>query len=60
MESRPTSKSILNPPLGAQGRDAQLEKAIEVVMQQLKEHPLPEIKRPPYPNYHEHDDLGAK
>jgi hypothetical protein len=30
------------------------------VMQQLKEHPLPEIKRPPYPNYHEHDDLSAK
>jgi tricorn protease len=42
-----------------QGRDAQLEKAIEVVMQQLKEHPLPQIKRPPYPNYHEHDDLGV-
>ena len=43
-----------------QGHDSQLEKAIEVVMQQLKEHPLPEIKIPPYPNYHEHDDLGAK
>jgi tricorn protease len=42
-----------------QGHDAQLEKAIEVVMQQLKEHPLPQIKRPPYPNYHEHDDLGV-
>lgn len=50
----------LEPAVWRQGRDAQLEKAIEVVMQQLKEHPLPEIKRPPYPNYHEHDDLGAK
>ena len=30
------------------------------LMQQLKEHPLPQIKRPQYPNYHEHDDLGAK
>jgi tricorn protease len=50
----------LDPATFRQGHDAQLEKAIEVVMQQLKEHPLPEIKRPPYPNYHEHDDLGAK
>jgi tricorn protease len=40
------------------GQDAQLDKAIQVVMQQLNEHPLPEIKRPPYPNYHEHDNLG--
>lgn len=50
----------LDPAAWRAGRDAQLEKAIEVVMQQLKEHPLPEIKRPPYPNYHEHDDLGVK
>ena len=50
----------LEPSAWKQGRDAQLEKAIEVVMQQLKDHPLPEVKRPPYPNYHEHDDLGAK
>jgi tricorn protease len=50
----------LEPSAWRQGRDAQLEKAIEVVMQQLKEHPLPQIKHPPYPNYHEHDDLGAK
>jgi tricorn protease len=50
----------LDPAAWRQGRDAQLEKAIEVEMQQLKQHPLPEIKRPAYPNYHEHDDLGAK
>lgn len=50
----------LEPAAWRHGHDAQLEKAIEVVMQQLKEHPLPEIKRPPYPNYHEHDDLSAK
>jgi tricorn protease len=50
----------LDPAAWRQGRDAQLEKAIEVEMQQLKEHPLPQIKRPAYPNYHEHDDLGAK
>jgi tricorn protease len=50
----------LDPAAWRQGRDAQLERAIEVEMQQLKEHPLPQIKRPVYPNYHEHDDLGAK
>lgn len=50
----------LEPAAWRQGRDSQLEKAIQVVMQQLKEHPLPEIKRPPFPNYHEHDDLGAQ
>jgi tricorn protease len=50
----------LDPATWRQGRDAQLEKAVEVVMQELKAHPLPAIKRPPYPNYHEHDDLGTK
>jgi tricorn protease len=50
----------LDPAAWRQGHDAQLDKAIEVVMQQLKEHPQPPIKRPAYPNYHEHDDLGAK
>jgi len=50
----------LDPAAYRRGHDAQLDKAIEVVMQQLKEHPLPEFKRPAYPNYHEHDDLGVK
>ena len=50
----------LDPAAWRQGHDAQLDKAIEVELQLLKEHPLPEIKRPQYPNYHEHDDLGAK
>lgn len=50
----------LEPATWHSGRDSQLEKAIEVVMQELKEHPLPQIKRPPYPNYHLHDDLGMK
>jgi tricorn protease len=50
----------LEPALLRQGHDAQLDKAIEVVIEQLKQHPLPQYPRPPYPNYHEHDDLGAK
>ena len=31
------------------GKDPQLEKAIEIVMKQLKEHPQTEPVRPPYP-----------
>jgi len=50
----------LEPAAYRNGHDAQLDKAIEVVMQQLKEHPLPEFKRPAYPNYHEKDGLGVK
>jgi tricorn protease len=50
----------LDPAAFRQGHDAQLDKAIEVVMQQLKDHPQKQYPRPPYPNYHQHDDLGAK
>lgn len=41
-----------------QGHDPQLEKAVEVVLQLLKEHPTPDYKRPAYPNYHKSDGLG--
>ena len=50
----------LDPAAYRNGHDAQLDKAIEVVMQQLKEHPVPQFQRPAYPNYHEKDGLGAK
>jgi tricorn protease len=50
----------LDPASYRAGHDAQLDKAIEVVMQQLKYHPLPVYPRPAYPNYHENDGLGAK
>ncbi len=41
-----------DPALVLQGRDPQLEKAIEVVMAELKQNPVPQLKRPAYPNYH--------
>jgi tricorn protease len=50
----------LDPAAWRQGHDAQLDKAIEVELQLLKEHPLQQVKKPQYPNYHEHDDLGSK
>jgi tricorn protease len=49
----------LDPQAWRDGHDTQLEKAIEVVLQQLKAHPTPQFPRPAYPNYHPHDDLSA-
>ncbi len=42
----------------AAGHDMQLEKAVAIVMEQLKEHPVVPPPIPPYPNYHQHDRLG--
>ena len=36
-----------------EGRDPQLEKAVEVLLQQLKTNPPPKAKRPAFPNYHQ-------
>jgi hypothetical protein len=44
----------------AAGHDLQLEKAVQVVLDQLREHPVPAIPIPPYPNYHQNDGLGVK
>ncbi|MEO6800955.1 MAG: PDZ domain-containing protein [Rhodanobacter sp.] len=41
-----------DPSLVRQGHDPQLEKAVEVLMQQLKAHPAPSYAIPPYPDYH--------
>ncbi|HEY6448514.1 MAG TPA: PDZ domain-containing protein [Acidobacteriaceae bacterium] len=43
----------------AAGHDLQLEKAVSVVMEQLKEHPVVMPAIPPYPNYHKTDGLGV-
>jgi tricorn protease len=43
----------------AAGHDVQLERAVSIVMQQLKEHPVVMPPIPPYPNYHQHDGLGT-
>jgi tricorn protease len=42
----------LDPKLVRQGHDPQLEKAVEVVLGMLKDHPLPAYAKPPYPDYH--------
>jgi tricorn protease len=43
----------------AAGHDAQLERAVSIVLEQLKEHPPAAPRVPRYPIYHEHDGLGT-
>jgi tricorn protease len=43
----------------AAGHDPQLERAVAILLEQLKEHPVPTPAVPPYPNYHQHDDVGG-
>ena len=42
----------LEPELTQQGHDPQLEKAVQVVLEELKQNPIPHPHRPAYPNYH--------
>lgn len=41
-----------DPALVRKGRDPQLEKAVEVVLDELKRSPLPTFRRPKFPNHH--------
>lgn len=41
-----------DPALVRQGKDPQLERAIQIVMEELKKNPPPAIRHPKYPNYH--------
>ena len=41
----------LDPALWRQGHDPQLETGVSVALQELKDHPVPPIKRPKYPVY---------
>jgi tricorn protease len=54
VENRGVSPDIevdMDPKLVREGRDPQLERAVEVVMQQLEKNPLPKSKRPSFPVY---------
>jgi tricorn protease len=41
-----------DPALVRAGRDPQLEKTVEVLMETLRKSPLPKHERPEFPNYH--------
>lgn len=43
----------MDPQAWRNGHDPQLEKAVQVVLQELEQHPQPHYARPPYPNYHQ-------
>ncbi len=47
-----------DPALWRQGRDPQIEKAVEWLLAELKKNPPKEFKRPPYPDYHKGSPLG--
>jgi tricorn protease len=60
VENRGVSPDIeveFDPKLVREGKDPQLEKAIEIVMEELKKYPVKHPARPPFPNYHK---PGAK
>jgi tricorn protease len=42
----------------AAGHDVQLETGVQMVLDELKANPIPDIPIPPYPNYHKADGLG--
>jgi tricorn protease len=44
----------------AAGHDRQLETGVQLVLDELKAHPVPEMPIPPYPNYHKDDGLGVQ
>ncbi len=41
-----------DPALWRQGKDPQLEKAVEYLLDELRKNPRPKYQRPPFPNYH--------
>lgn len=47
-----------DPAMWRQGRDPQLEKAVEWCLEELKKNPPKEYKRPAYPNYQKGTGLG--
>ena len=42
----------MDPAAWRAGRDPQLEKAVEYLLDELKKNPQQKPKLPPYPNYH--------
>ena len=47
----PDIEVVMDPKAWREGHDPQLEKAVETVLQELKEHPVPKPGVPPFPDY---------
>jgi hypothetical protein len=41
----------------ATGRDPQLERTVEYLLEELKKNPRQQYKRPPFPNYHQNNPV---
>ncbi len=50
----------LDPAAWRAGRDPQLERAVELVLEEMKRNPKPQHKRPAYPNYQKPADSGGR
>jgi tricorn protease len=48
-----------DPFLVRKGHDPQLERAAEVVSEELKKNPLPTLRRPKFPNHHEPKQVAS-
>jgi len=49
---QPDIEVSMDPKAVREGHDPQLEKAVETVMELLKQHPIPDYAKPAYPDYH--------
>ncbi|HEY9283671.1 MAG TPA: PDZ domain-containing protein, partial [Pyrinomonadaceae bacterium] len=49
----------MDPAAWRAGRDPQLERAVELVLEEMKRNPKPQPKRPAYPNYHKSAEAGG-
>jgi tricorn protease len=49
---KPDIEVSMDPKAVREGHDPQLEKAVETVMDLLKQHPIPDYAKPAYPDYH--------
>jgi tricorn protease len=50
----------MDPKAVAQGHDPQLERAVAIAMEQLKNNPPPQPHKPPYPNYNREVSAGLR
>ena len=48
----------LDPHAVREGHDPQLEKTVDLLLQELAKHPIPVYHKPPYPNYHQNVGKG--
>ena len=55
----PDVEEELDPKAVREGHDPQLEKSVQLLLVELKEHPIPEHKKPPYPRYRNGVNVAA-